>query len=61
MKKKKTIEIEIDLCPLFGGDYIVSVNLLYTKEKLNELGIKTENDIINHITNKLDQENSNNE
>ena len=51
MKKKKINRI--DICPLYGGDYIVSINVLYTKEKLDKLDIKTKEDIIKYINNKL--------
>ena len=58
---KKTKINKIDVCPLHDGDYIVSVNLWYDKNELNRLNIKTKDDMIKYINNKLDQENSENE
>ena len=57
---KKTKINKIDVCPLDGGDYIVSINVLYTNDELKKLGIKTKKDIVKYINNKLDQENSRN-
>ena len=43
----------IDICPLYGGDYIVLVNIVLLKNKLHKLNIKTEKDIKSYISKKL--------
>tara|TARA_Y100001963_G_scaffold159832_1_gene265557 strand:- start:3484 stop:3651 length:168 start_codon:yes stop_codon:yes gene_type:complete len=54
MKRKKVDRDKIELCPLLGGDYIVSLNLVYSKKELDKLGIITEEDIKKYIKKKLD-------
>lgn len=44
----------IIMCPLYGGDYIVSVNISMTKDELQKIGLKTREEIEEYIKKKLD-------
>ena len=43
----------VDVCPLVGGDYIVSVNMSIYKDDIIKLKLKTKEDIQNYIRGKL--------
>ena len=47
---------KIDKCKLYGDDYIININIIYTKEDLEKLNLKTEEKIDNYIKDRLQWE-----
>ena len=46
---------DIQKCNLHGGDYLCLINVLYTKEDLEKLGLKSVEDIDRYIHEKLNE------
>ena len=44
---------KIHKCKLHDDDYIINISVIYTKEDLEKLNLKTEEKIDNYIKNKL--------
>jgi hypothetical protein len=46
---------DIQKCNLHGGDYLCIINILYTKEDLEKLGLESVEDIDRYIHEKLNE------